>query len=164
MMMEKNRNKPNPNPRAKAFAMLARRALTRHELKDRLRKKKFSHQEVETVVADIAAEGYIDEKGIVEDYIRLGKEFRLVGRFFLLQQLKHRGIEEIVIQDLLDEHYPKEDENPIALEFATKKLQTLGGVEKIKKIRRLGGALSQRGFSSGIIHQVLGQLDLDDED
>jgi len=141
--------------RSKAFLIIARRALTRKELKERLHRKKASVNQADVIVNEFYRKGYIDEKAIVEDALRLGKESRLVGRFLLRYELTKRGIKPDKIEEALDKDYPESDELEIARQFVDRKLHSYKDLPAVKRYRRLAGALNRRGFAADKTHQVL---------
>lgn len=141
-----------------AFRMLARRALTRRELSERLHKKSAAAELIVEVVDYCFREGYINESGITQDHIRRGREDRLVGRVMLSYELKRRGVEEMMIESSLDSEYPFESEIESARAFVSKKLRSLGNEDVDKSYRKVGGSLSRRGFASDIVNLVMREV------
>lgn len=147
--------------RSKAIAMLARRSLTKKELKERLIKKGATANQAVVIVEDFTGKGYIDEDSIIEDTIRLSKESNLIGRFKLRFELKKRGIGQDTIETRLRITYPESDEYPVALKYAERKISSYSGISNEKRYRRLSAALNRRGFQADVIRKTLSDLDID---
>ncbi len=147
--------------RSKAIAMLARRSLTKKELKERLIKKGATAIQAVGIVEDFTRKGYIDEDSIIEDAIRLSRESKLIGRFKLRFELKKRGIGQEIIETRLSLAYPESDEYPVAMKFAERKVSSYSGISNEKRYRRLSAALNRRGFQADVIRKTLSDLDID---
>jgi len=78
--------------RLAALKLLARRALTTRELVKKLILKGIPFEEAKATAIELERQGYIDERAIIEDFIRRGRETRLVGRFMLRFELQQRGV------------------------------------------------------------------------
>jgi len=150
---------PDPDIRSQALSMLAKRALTRKELRDRLRRKKFPLAEVNQIVAEFHDKGYIDEQAIIEDAARLGKELKLQGRFLLRYELRRRGLPEAAVNAVLDQDYQPTEEYAVARTFAEHHAAKMTETDSAKKLNRLGAALQRRGFDVEVIQQVLDELE-----
>ncbi len=144
--------------------MLARRALTSHELQVRLEKKGGDSEEIASVIEDLERNGYLDDVEAAQDHIRHGIGNRVVGRFLIRSELLARGIESAIIDQLLNEEYPDEIESEAAQRFSDRKLRSYGELPLEKKKRRLAGSLERRGFSAGIIGNIIRNLDESNRD
>ena len=147
--------------RNKAIGMLARRSLTVKELKDRLRKKGADSVIALKVTSEMVEKGYIDEGAIIDDAIRIGKDYKPKGRFRLRQELKNRGIGSEDIEAKLDEEYPDIDEFQVAMKFAERKQAAMTDLPNETRYRRLAGSLNRLGFSSDVIQKVLADLGIE---
>ncbi len=146
---------PPKTPKQTACALLSRRSLTCDELRGNLLKKGFKESEIDELMAELVEDNYIDEQAIVEDHVKRSRDFRLAGRRLIRYELKRRGIDEKLIDDVLNRDYPQDIEYDIAHAFAARKVKTFGAIEPIKKKRRLAGALSRRGFAGEIIGRII---------
>ncbi|MDP8228724.1 MAG: regulatory protein RecX [Candidatus Electryoneaceae bacterium] len=146
--------------RSVAYRMLSYRWLTVKELTYRLRRRKGIRRKfIKPIVQECIEAGYIDERSLVEDHIHSGREFRLIGRRLIRYNLIRRGVPEVMIDPILDEHYPEEDEEPIARKLVERKLRGMQDVPIIKRYRRIGGMLSRKGFASDVIRTILDEID-----
>ena len=146
--------------RLAALKLLARRALTTRELVKKLILKGIPFEEAKATAIELERQGYIDDRAIIEDFIRRGRETRLVGRFMLRFELQQRGVDQNLVEEQLEKLYPEKDEIAIAREFASRKLKSMSGLPVEKRLRRLGGALQRRGFSHEHIARVMLELEL----
>jgi|GEM_PF-3794563 len=149
--------------RGAAYRALSYRALTAKELRQKLLAKKGSDPEMVTaIIAQFIEDKYIDEAGIVSDYIRRSKEDRPMGRFSVQYDLTHRGLTELFVQELLDELYPEEEEPEVAFRFAERRVGRTIGLERKKEAERIAAALHRRGFRTDTIYDVLRRLSIDE--
>jgi len=137
--------------------MLARRSLTKKELKDRLKKFEPIVDVVLQLIDYLDSKGFIDEAGIIEDKIILGKESKLYGRMRIMLELRKRGLQPEIIADSINQFFPLDEEFDVAFKFVRRKLNSMGGVSGLRRYRRLAGALQRRGFSGEIIARALEQ-------
>lgn len=147
--------------RATAFRMIARRALTRRELIIRLRRKGASENQAESIVDDFVKQGYINDRAIGEDFIRRGREERLVGRMLVKYELSQKGIDRELIERIIDEGYPETSEVDVACKFALRKQKQIRDVPAEKQLRRLAGSLKRRGFSGYSIETAMREISSD---
>ena len=157
-MANTNKNLTPDQLKAMALRMLSRRALSCKELQQRLKQKGADQNTASEIVQYCLDTGYIDEKGIVEDHIRRGREIKLVGRFLLEYELRERGLGKELIAKGMDELYPDSDEPEIANRFALNKLRTMGDLHREKRVRRLGGALQRRGFRGDVVAEIMREV------
>ena len=141
--------------KSKALGMVARRSLTRKELKDRLKKFESNTEIVLEIVDEFESKGFIDEAGIIEEKILLGKESKLYGRRRIKLELMRRGLQPEIIDDSIEQLFPLDDEIDVAFKFAIRKLNSMGDVKGIKRYRRIASALQRRGFQGELISRTL---------
>ena len=84
-----------------------------------------------------------------------------LGRNRLYLELLNKGIDRETLENILSTLYENNPEIELAKECASKKWESLKGVEADKKKRRLFQHLKRRGFSANIIYQSLIILDME---
>lgn len=137
-----------------ALRLLARRARTAWELRQRLTRAGFSPEDVEYAVARLTDVGYVRERDVAEQVVEEALNRRPVGRWALRARLQARGVNEQLIQETLaslpaDElelarralawyvkHHPEVDVEP-------------------GRVRRVIGFLRRRGFRGETIFALL---------
>jgi regulatory protein len=140
----------------RAIRLLTRRAHSRDELAQKLRQHGASEQIIDQVMVRCEERRYIDDAAACDSYCRelIRKGF---GPRMIRQRLSGRGIAGELIQSALEILYPHDVVLATARAVATRKSQQLGSRFRKKfEIRmRLARYLTQRGFPSGIIHDIL---------
>ncbi|MFN3821398.1 MAG: regulatory protein RecX [bacterium] len=149
-----------------ALRILAYRALTAQELKERLVRKGASLSMADKVIKDLRVQRLIDEEAIVEDTVRLSREDRGESRFGVITRLRNRGVPTSTIEKILNCQYPEEEEFSVALRWAIKRWKHLSHnkdlnnrEEKLKLLRKLAGSLERRGFPYEVVGKVLREVD-----
>jgi len=111
------------------------------------------------VVDDYVERGFLVESEIAEDGVRIGVG-KSLGRGMVRRKLLARGLPEELVETEIERQIDPESEFDAAFLFAQKKFKSLVKEERDVQIRRIGGALGRRGFSSGLIQRALRELGL----
>jgi regulatory protein len=142
-----------------AVRLLARRAHTRKELARKLRQRGYAEQISAEALDRCEANHYIDDGAACEGYcrelIRKGYGPRAIRR-----RLADRGIDPGLIGSALAAHYPQALVHATAATIARRKLHQLESrFRDPKELRpRLKRFLSQRGFPTDLLHEVVDEL------
>jgi regulatory protein len=139
--------------RVRALRLLARREYSRAELEHKLMPHAATPEEVEAVLAEFEGKGWLSEKRFVDAVVSTRR-----GRFGaakVVQELQRKGVSEDGVaraRDLL-----AQSELEAARAVWSKKFghPPADLAERAKQARFLAG----RGFSSEIVHKVLGGRD-----
>ncbi len=90
----KRRRKTEPaGARALALRWLARRPLTKVEIRKRLAGRGFSPAEVDRTVDDLIAERLVDDDALARNFVVLRSARLRRGKARLMRELKHRGVD-----------------------------------------------------------------------
>jgi regulatory protein len=139
-----------------AVRLLGRRAHSRNELAQKLRRRGHADQVIAQVLSRCEERRYIDDATTCDSFCRelIRKGF---GPRMIRQRLAGRGIAAELIQNALEVRYPPEIVRSTARTVAARKSHQLGNRfrEKMEVRKRLARFLTQRGFPSGIIHEIL---------
>lgn len=121
-----------------------------------LRKKGFSSDCVERVVAELAARGYLDDERLAKRRAddRLREKGR--GRRAIAGELLRIGIDPSVVRRAVASIDP-EEEAEAAWELARRKWPRLSG-EPVDKLRALSMMLLRRGFPPSAVRRTLERL------
>lgn len=151
-----------------AYRILAYRALTAQELKERLVRKGATLAMADKVVKELKGQRLIDEEAIAEDTVRLSREDRGESRFGVITRLRQRGVPSATIEKTLSCQYPPEEEFSVALQWAITRWKNLSQnrdlsnrEEKLKLMRKLAGSLQRRGFPYEVVGKVLREVEKD---
>jgi len=140
---------PEPSLRERALGFLSRREYSRLELKRKLAPHAEDEQEVEKLLADFAARGWLSETRFTEQIVHARRS--KYGAQRIVHELKEKGVSAEAVAAILPEL--RESELERARTVWTKKfgVQPQDARERAKQMR----FMMSRGFGSGIIGKVL---------
>jgi len=134
-----------------AQRFLARREHSRKELLQKLQAKEFPNNEIETVLYELAARGWQDDRKFCEAFIR----FRVMkgqGPQKIIHELKTKAVDAAIIAEemqMYDAQWLQLCENVARKKYGSEKVNSIE--DRAKRYR----FLSTRGFPSEIVKQVL---------
>ena len=141
-----------------SFRLLSYRARSAKELSERLKRKGFSEQVINKVVSRLKEIDYINDLKFaylfVEDRIKHNPK----GRILLKIELKRKGLEEEVVDKVLQEKLPPEKEEELAFNLAQKKWRRRKDVEENKRKQQIYALLTRRGFSISLAKEIVDNL------
>ena len=138
-----------------AYRSLARRAHSRHELQQKLERKKYSHDTIQAVLAELETQKFLDDRAFAMSFARDRLQRRRLGRDRVALELKVKGIAAELIENTLGPLYDEMDEQTLAKQVLNKKLHTMKRSPTASDRRRLTDFLRRRGFSYEAIRKVL---------
>lgn len=140
----------------KSFRLLGVRPRSQKELEKKLKEKGFVPEIIKKVIARIKELGYLDDKKFAKAWLESRKLSRK-GKYVVQRELKQKGVTEEIVKKTISSYTPK-DELEIAIELAGKKMKTYENLDKFKKRQKLAAFLANRGFSWGVIQEVLNKI------
>ncbi len=150
---------PEECSRAKtsALRLLKIRPRSEHELRDRLKRKKFSPEVIEETIRYLKSYRFIDDAAFAKAWIK----YRLtkpLGMNRIIQELKIKGIADDIIQDQRESAQEDLDEPSAVESLVKKKLKLYQNIEPLKRKKRIFDFLARRGFSLSLIQQAIRKL------
>lgn len=144
-----------------ALYYLGRRAHSRKELEEKLKKKEYPFEEINISLDRLAELGYINDFNFAELYFEEKLFKKKKGNQKIIAELYKKGISRSII-DAVSKKYSTDDihfEN--ALYFANKKIKFLGpkNLEPFKKKQKVFAHLISKGFNIDTINRVMAQID-----
>ena len=138
---------PDPYSVATRIAVdaLSRRARSRGELAQLLRKKDVPADIAERLLDRLVAQKLIDDRAFAQEWSQLRHRSKGLSRRVLAQELRKKVIAPEVI----------EDEVIAARNLVAKKLRSLSRFDDEIKRRRVHALLARKGYSSRVISQAL---------
>ncbi len=136
---------------------LTGQARTRHELDQALQKKNVPDGVAASVLDRLEEIGLVDDGAFAQDWVESRQRRRHLSRSALRRELQLKGVD----RDQVDAALATVDtdaELAAARALVAKKQGATRGLDPLVRQRRLSGALARRGFGSGIIATVLGEL------
>jgi len=97
----------------------------------------------------------LNDEEFAQAWVENRNSFRPRSRRTLAMELRHKGLDDEVVREVLDQNV---DENALALEAARKHLRKVEKLEWQDFRQKLGNFLGRRGFSYGVIAPVLRQV------
>lgn len=140
-----------------ALRKLTGQARTRQELDRALAAKQVPAAVAEQVLDRLEDVGLVDDRRFAQDWVESRQTRRGLSRAALRRELQAKGVVGEVIEEAL-QPVAYEDELAAARGLALKKLRAMTGLDRQVRYRRLAGALSRRGFSSGVVASVLAEV------
>jgi regulatory protein len=142
-----------------ALRILARRSHSVSEIKIKLKQKKHNSEAVSRVISKLNKLNYLDDEKFTEEYIDYAMRTRKLGPLRLVHELSKKGVSGEIINNSLAGRNEEAFIRNAAL-HAEKKINTLNTdiLEKEKIRQRLFSYLQQKGYDSGIIYQVLNNM------
>ncbi|HEX8489235.1 MAG TPA: regulatory protein RecX [Propionibacteriaceae bacterium] len=135
---------------------LAAQARTRAELSKALSSRQVPEEAAEAVLDRMEEVGLVDDAEFARDWVRSRQQRRHLSRTVLRRELSGKGVDRDQIDAAL-EQVDAGDELRAARSLAAKKERSTAGLEPEVRRRRLAGMLGRRGFSPGVISQVLAE-------
>jgi regulatory protein len=143
--------------RAYAFLLLKFRLRSENELKSRLQQKGFSPELSQNTVNFLKEKEFIDDRVFAKGWVasRLKRPF---GLRKIKQELAQKGLAKEIICDALAAAKENYSESQVASQLAKQRLSKLKGIDPLKAKARVYGYLMRRGFSPGVVGEIIKEL------
>lgn len=149
---------PEPDPEALARTILldqlTGRARSRHELADRLARRRVPEDVAVPLLDRFAEVGLVDDAAFARTWVAARQSTKGLARRALAAELRAKGVADDVARVALDEIDP-DAEDAAARLLVRKKLRTLGDVDATTATRRLVAMLARRGYPPGVAYAVV---------
>ncbi len=144
-----------------ALRLLHYRGRSEKELRERLVRKGFSDEDIETSVAYLLDAGFLDDRALAENLKRLAMASKLLGFEGARRFMKQRGLSNEVIAETLQ--YQEDDELQNIRKLIEKKQGSISRYPEPKRSQRLAGLLMRKGYSGDLIRKALKKFIMDKE-
>lgn len=139
-----------------ALALLGRRMYSKAQLQQKLIRRGYGAEEVNSAILYCEERGYLNDYDFalfwIEDRIRL----KPMGRWRLKGELLQKGIQEEIVNQVLDELLPEERELSLAKELMLYKFHRVDPEQA--DYRKIYGFLFRRGFAKEVIYKAADEL------
>jgi len=139
----------------RALDYLSYRPRSEVELRDYLREKDYPEDVVDDVLERLIRVGLVDDVEFARYWIDNRARFRPRGSRALSYELRQKGVASETIDEALGEY----DELSAVRRVAQEQARRLNNLPPKKFRRRLYDRLARRGFSSGLIREILDEQD-----
>ncbi len=139
----------------KAIRLLAVRARSKKEIRDRLRQVNCNEQVIGWVIAELERLELLNDSLFAIMYARNRMVTKPIGEFLLKQELQAKGLSEENIQKGVQEAYLEVSEVKIARNLAAKTKRKYRNLDEIKARQKTNDFLLRRGFSWDIVNDIM---------
>lgn len=140
--------------RQSAYRLLAFRARSEQELRERLARKGFGCSSVEKNIEHLKDCGLIDDREFGRQWAEKRLSFKPQSALLTSRELKQKGLSEEFIQEAVKDH----DDYQNALKAARPRALRNNDTDYPSFQRRIGSFLQRRGFGYGVIKPVIEEL------
>ena len=140
-----------------AYNYLSYRAQSVKEVRDKLAQKEFAEETIEQVVDDLQRQKLLNDSEFARRFVeaRLG---RANGSRKLAQELRRKGIETEVVDEVLGEFAATLDSEERAIGLFGKQAWRYRGLERDKAKRRMLGFLARRGYDAQMARSAVDKV------
>ena len=143
--------------RGYAFLLLKFRQRSENEIRQRLKKKKFNSEIIESTVSFLKDKGFIDDNYFAKTWIE-SRIKKPLGIRRLKAELSIKGINKEIIDTQINEIQKSYAEEDIVGGIARGRLNKLKGIDPQKAKQRVYAYLLRRGFSPQVVIGCLNQI------
>ena len=155
--MESENDKVRLKAKSDALKLLSFRPRSVEELREKLKKKQYSAEIVESVLEALKSPGLLNDEKCSKMFSESKMYGSPVGRKKLEFELKRKGLSEHTVSETLA-NLKDFDESASALELARRRFDRMSGVSDEKKKSRIYGFLKRRGFQDDVVFEVIRKL------
>jgi regulatory protein len=136
----------------RALKFLAHRIRSKQEVVQRLRKYQTPADVVEVVLSRLEEKEYLNDEAFARAWVENRIEFRPRSTYLLRQELRQKGVEDVVIDVVLETL----DDESLAQSAAEKYLRKIENMDDEQKFReKLYGHLARKGFTYATVADIL---------
>lgn len=137
-----------------ALRLITNRPRSTKEVQNRMREKGIEEETQERVVGRLTELELLDDTAFARYWIDQRARFKPRGIPLLRQELRQKGVDQQIIDDLLNEL----DNSTAAMQAGEKKARSLMRYSEEDFRKKLSGYLQRRGFNYGEIREVVDEL------
>ncbi|HTB20230.1 MAG TPA: RecX family transcriptional regulator [Bryobacteraceae bacterium] len=156
------KRQPQPLDRDKllnvALRALGGRAHSSGELREKLRRRAQSDEDVDAVLAKLKESGYLNDRRFAENYASARLQNQGLGKIRVLRDLRQRRVAPKLAEQVTEKTYEQTDEAKLIEEFLLRKFRGKQLPAFLSEAKNLAGAfrrLRYAGFSAGQSIRVL---------
>ncbi|RKD21601.1 regulatory protein [Caminicella sporogenes DSM 14501] len=150
--------KEEEQKRANSYALklLSYRLRSEKEIKDKMNLKGYDAEVIDKTVKYLKEYNYINDFEFTNEFVR--EKLNKFGKKRIKLELINKGINEDIIDSVLNKEIDDDLEYEKALELAKKKLKVYGQDDKNGVYRKLGLYLQRKGYNYRIITKILKEI------
>lgn len=140
-----------------ALVALAPRAKSKGELLAHLKKRGIAEDIANAVLYRLQEEGLVNDEEFARAWSESRQRAKKLSKRVIASELRSKGVDDEIIATVTSE-IDERQEYSIALDLALRKLRPISHLDSELIRRRIHGALAHRGFSMGIINEVMREI------
>ena len=144
-----------------AVRMLARRELSVAQLRERLRDREHSTDDIEDAITRLTGSGQLDDRRVARAHARTAANVKGRGRLRVQQELHAIGISREIAAEALADIFGDIDERALVDKAIQKKLRTSGSARRTLSLQergRLHQYLMRQGFTPASIAAAMRRM------
>ena len=144
-----------------AVRILTKRAKSSGELRRKLREYKHEPEAIEWSIERLIDLGVLNDEEYARMVVRSQLSRKPAGRRLLTGKLREKGVDQAIVQRVLDEMLEERDTLADARKLAEQAARSISDRHESEvRRRRITGRLARRGFDFDVIRKVVDELDL----
>ncbi|RYL88944.1 recombinase RecX [Sporolactobacillus sp. THM7-4] len=141
-----------------AIHYLSYRMRSCQEVKNYLKKKEYSTEQIDYALTRLQKEGLLDDHAFAAAFVRTRIQLSTKGPKMIYRELLQAGVDQEIAEEA-EELYPVEDQLDHARKYLRKKLTSVKNKKSLLEATQiLSRLLMQRGFSREITVRVIGEI------
>lgn len=146
-----------------AYRLLSYRARSIGEIEAKLKRKGYPRPTIKEVTNRLKELGYLDDLEFARSWVDNRKKAKPRGRKMLASELASKGIDQALIDSVMGELLPPEEEYRLLKGLAKQRLERLPKLDPTTKRKKLYDYLLRRGFSYELVLEVIKDMFKDSE-
>lgn len=138
-----------------ALRNLGGRACSTGELRQKLRVKCESAEDVDTTISRLKDSGYLDDRRFAEHFASARLENQKMGKMRVLRDLQRRRVAPALATLAVQKTYQDIDETQLIEDFIRRRLRQRNAFQEDKDFMSAYGKLLRAGFQSGAVIKTL---------
>lgn len=140
-----------------ALVALAPRAKSKGELFAHLKKRGIADEVANAVLYKLQEQGLVNDEEFARAWSQSCQRRKKLSRRVIASELRGKGVDDEIIAKVTSE-IDDRLEYSIALDLALRKFRPISHLDSALIRRRVHGALARRGFSLGLINEVMREI------
>ena len=141
----------------KLMQFCAYRDRSQKEVEDKLKEMRMIPAAQEQIITHLMQEDFLNEERFARSFVRGKFRIKKWGRIKIKQELKFREISSPIVKLALTEIEEK-DYRQTLYTLAEKKLNLIKEPNSLKKKKKLGDYLVQKGYESALVYEVVREI------
>ena len=129
-----------------------------YEVRQKLRGMEFADEIVDEVIADFGRLNLVDDREFARRWVEVRVEDKGEAPAKLAQDLRRKGVERDIIDEVLEEFADALGSAEKAVELLRKKSRRYAGLEAQKAQRRMYDFLARRGYKEDVVTKAVKQV------